>query len=160
MKIVMDADCLIKLTKAGLKECICNAFTVTIPHLVKEEVVDRGRIKGLPDAHLIDKNIRDKLLKVGGVRNSDINAGEKEAVALFENGGFDAIGSDDKRFIKQLRLFNIPYITPAVFIAVLLKRGDITQAEAMRRLSDLSEYISENEYYSVKLFIEQWRKQG
>ncbi len=160
MKIVMDADCLIKLTKAGLKECICNAFDVTIPHLVKEEVVDRGRIKGLPDAHLIDKNIKHKLLKVGGVRNSDINVGEKEAVALFENGGFDAIGSDDKRFIKQLRLFNIPYITPAVFIAILLKRGDLTKDEAMRRLSDLSEYISENEYYSVKLFIEQWREQG
>lgn len=133
---------------------------MTTPHLVKEEVVDRGRLKGYPDAHLIDKNISDKLLKVGGGRNSDINAGEKEAVALFENEGFDAIGSDDKRVIQQLRLFNIPYITPAVLIALMLKRGDITQVEANRRLSDLSEYISENEYYSVRLFIDQWREQG
>ena len=157
MKIVMDADCLIKLTKAGLKESVCNAFQVTIPHLVKEEIVDRGRKKQLPDAYVIEKNIKDGLIKIEGKRNSAVYVGEKEAVALFENGGFDAIGSDDKRFIKQLRVFNIPYITPAVFIAVMLKKGDILQDEAEKRLYALSEYISENEYCSVKLFIEQWR---
>lgn len=159
MKIVMDADCLIKLTKSGLKECICNAFSVTIPHLVKEEVVDRGKKKGLSDAYVVDKNIKDKLLKVEGSKNSRIHAGEKEAVALFENGGFDAIGSDDKRFIRDLRIFNIPYITPAVFIAVMLKNGDIALAEAEKKLDTLSEYISEHEYYAVKFFIEKRRNQ-
>jgi len=54
-------------------------------------------------------------------REQSIDAGEKEAVALFQNGGYDAIGSDDKRFVKRLRLFNIPYVTPAVFIAIMLK---------------------------------------
>jgi hypothetical protein len=31
MKLLMDADCLIKLTKAGLKETVCRNDTVFIP---------------------------------------------------------------------------------------------------------------------------------
>lgn len=157
MKVIMDADCLIKLTKAGLKEDICNSFDVTIPNLVKEEIVDRGKAKNLPDAFVIESNIRKKLIKVDKKRDQTIDAGEKEAMALFQNGGYEAIGSDDRRFVKQLRLFNIPYITPAVFIAIMLKQGDITIAYAEERLLALSEYISENEYFAVKPFIEQQR---
>lgn len=158
MKIILDADCLIKLTKAGLKEDVCNAFDVAIPHLVKEEVVDRGKAKGLPDAFVVERNINGNILKVKGEKGKKIDAGEKEAMALFQNGGFDAIGSDDRRFIKQLRLFNIPYITPAVFIAIMLKRGELTLLDAKKKLDALSEYVSENEYYALNTFIEQWRK--
>lgn len=78
-------------------------------------------------------------------------------MALFHNGGYDAIGSDDKRFVKQLRLFNIPYVTPALFLAIMLKNGDIERGYAEERLQVLSEFISESEYFAVKLFIEQWR---
>lgn len=154
----MDADCLIKLTKAGLKEYICKAFDITIPHLVKEEIVDKGKVKGLPDAIIIDNNIKNSLIHLRGERSYELNEGEKEAVALFQKGGFDAIGSDDKRFIKQLHIFNIPYIMPAIFIALMLKQGDILKDEAEKKLTALSEYISENEYYTVKQFIGQWRE--
>ncbi|OGK44698.1 hypothetical protein A3B40_04895 [Candidatus Roizmanbacteria bacterium RIFCSPLOWO2_01_FULL_37_16] len=157
MKIVMDADCLIKITKAGLKEDVCSAFDITIPHLVKEEIVDRGKVKKLPDALVIERNIREKLIQVDKKREQSIDVGEKEAMALFQNGGYDAIGSDDKRFVKQLRLFNIPYVTPAVFITIMLKQGDIKAAYAEERLLALSEFISESEYFAVKLFMEQWR---
>ena len=37
MKILMDSDCLIKLTKAGLKEYICQEYEITIPAVVKKE---------------------------------------------------------------------------------------------------------------------------
>lgn len=153
----MDADCLIKLAKAGLKEDVCRTFVVTIPHLVKEEIVDRGKAKNLPDAFVIQSNIRKKLIRVDKKRDQSIDVGEKEAMALFQNGGYDAIGSDDKRFIKQLRLFTIPYITPGVFIAVMLKQGDINPEYAEERLQALAEYISENEYFAVKSFMERRR---
>ena len=54
----MDADCLIKLTKAGLKEFICKQEKIVIPGTVKREVVDAGKSKGHPDAELIEENIR------------------------------------------------------------------------------------------------------
>ncbi len=37
MKILMDADCLIKLTKAGLKEHVCRQDEIIIPSIVKEK---------------------------------------------------------------------------------------------------------------------------
>jgi hypothetical protein len=51
----MDADCLIKLTKAGLKELICQHEKIFIPAGVKREVVDAGKSKGYADADLVEK---------------------------------------------------------------------------------------------------------
>jgi hypothetical protein len=157
MRVIMDADCLIKLTKAGLKEDICHTFTIVIPHLVKEEVVDRGIKKDLPDARVIDNNVRNGLIKVKADKTIKTAAGEKEALALFQKGNFDAIGSDDKRFIRQLRVFNIPYLTPAVFIALMVKQGNMKMPEALRKLESLSVHISDDEYATVKLLLESRR---
>lgn len=153
----MDADCLIKLTKAGLKEDICRAFTVTLPHLVKEEVVDRGKARQLPDALVIEKNLNEGMIKVKTDKTIKETAGEKEALSLYQKGGFDAIGSDDKRFLRQLRLFNIPYITPAVFIVLMAKQGILNIAAALKKLEALSAYISDDEYSTVKLFLDNRR---
>jgi len=40
MKLLMDAVYLIKLTKAGLKDFVANKDTISIPRVVKKEVVD------------------------------------------------------------------------------------------------------------------------
>lgn len=149
----MDADCLIKLTKAGLKEDICRAFDVTLPRLVKKEVVDRGKARQLPDAFVVEKNLNEGMIKVKSDKSVKAVAGEKEALTLYQKGGFDAIGSDDKRFIRQLRLFNVPYVTPAVFLALMVKQGSVPVAEALKRLDALSAYISEDEYSAAKLFL-------
>ncbi|MEW6377115.1 MAG: hypothetical protein AB1502_15160 [Thermodesulfobacteriota bacterium] len=66
----MDADFLIKLTKAGLKEEICKRFGVDIPSIVKKEVVDAGKSKGLSDAELVEKNIQNDIIRVNGKESS------------------------------------------------------------------------------------------
>lgn len=157
MKIIMDADCLIKLTKAGLKEDICRAFKVTLPHLVKEEIVDRGKARQLPDALVVEKNISEGKIKIKSDKTIKATAGEKEVLAIYQKGGFDAVGSDDKRFIRHLKLFNVPYITPAVIIALMVKQGSLTIAAALKKLEALSAYISDDEYSTVKLFLENRR---
>jgi len=154
MKIIMDADCLIKLTKAGLKERVCQVFSICIPSRVKEEVVDSGKAKELPDAVMIDANIARDLIKVVTVHGSKNAAGEQAAVALFQSGGYDAIGSDDKQFIRQLKLFGIPYLTPATCIAVMHRQGILKTVDALKILDELAAHISESEYHTVKLFIE------
>lgn len=157
MKIIMDADCLIKLTKAGLKERICKSFFVCIPLRVKEEVVDNGKAKGLPDAAIIDENITLGRIKIREITGAKKTAGEKEALALFQAGGYDAIGSDDRQFIRSLRLFGIPYLTPATCIAAMHKQGKLKASEALKGLDELAAHISESEYHAVRLFIEKWR---
>ena len=156
MKVLMDADCLIKLTKSKLKELVCKNFSVSVPQVVKEEVVDNAEKH--PDALIIKKNIESKLLTLNKMSLS-AQKGEDALFATFQHGKFGAICSDDKRFLKRLQLFDIPYITPSVFINILLKDGEIILEEAYEKLDLLSPFISDDEYNAVKLVLEKWRMQ-
>ena len=152
----MDTDCLIKLTKSKLKELVCSNFSVIIPQAVKKEVIDNaGRH---PDSIVVEENIANKLLTVDKMKTPS-EKGEDAVFAVFQKGKYDAICSDDKRFIKRLRMIDIPYITPAVFIAILLKNGKMTLKEANEKLELLSPFVSEDEYYAVKLVLDNWRKE-
>jgi rRNA-processing protein FCF1 len=156
MKVIMDADCLIKLTKSNLKETVCKHFSLVIPFPVKNEVLDNAG--DLPDAVIIKENIDKKLLLVSKALISDLK-GENAVLSLYRQGKFDAVCSDDKKFIKKLRLLDVPYITPAVFIVILLKKGILTAKSASERLEDLSPFVSDDEYHTVKLVLENWRLQ-
>lgn len=150
----MDADCLIKLTKSKLKELVCNNFSVVMPKLVKEEIINNA--KEHPDAVIIKENLQKGWLKLDQ-GSSSFKKGEDAVFAVFQQGKFDAICTDDKRFIKKLRLFDIPYITPVVFIAILLRNGKLTIKEAGKRLEALSPFVSDDEYNAIKLILDSWR---
>ena len=53
MKVIMDADSLIKLTKAKAKEIILKNMEAYIPPKVFEETVEIPKEEGYPDAFLI-----------------------------------------------------------------------------------------------------------
>lgn len=154
MNVLMDADCLIKFTKAGLKEAVCTHLSVVIPQVVKREVIDLG--KNHPDSMVIKDNLDKGLLSLSGVEMQDVK-GEEAALAIFQKGGFDAILSDDKRFVRRLRALDVPYITPAVCIVLLLKQGEITLPDALEKLELLSPLISSDEYNTVKWVLDTWR---
>ena len=147
----MDADCLIKLTKAQLKELACHSFDIVIPALVKREVVDAG--SSHPDAALVGRNINEGLLGVIAT-GAETSKGEEAALALFRTGNYDGICSDDKRFIARLRAMGIPYITAAVFVLLLLKKGCVQREEAFDHLEALAPFVSDAEYAVVKLKLE------
>ena len=156
MRVLMDADCLIKLTKAKLKEDVCMNFSVVIPYLVKQETVDNGGAH--PDALIIKENIGKKLLSVSKASHCGTK-GEDALFSIYKHGNFNAICSDDKKFIKKLRFFDVPYITPSVFIVILLKERILNIKEASEKLNALSPYISDDEFHTVKLVLENWRLQ-
>ena len=154
MKVLMDADCLIKLTKAGLKEAVCVHLSVTIPQIVKHEVVDLG--KNHPDSMMIKDNLGKGLLSLSGVETPDVK-GEEAVLAVFQSGGFDAVCSDDKRFVRRLRALGVPYIPPAVCVFLLLKQGKVNLPDALEKLELLSPFISSDEYHTVKWALDTWR---
>jgi len=43
MKLFMDSDCLIKLTKSGIEPLVENHFNILIPEIVEKEVVHEGK---------------------------------------------------------------------------------------------------------------------
>ena len=116
MKILMDADCLIKLTKAGLKEKICQQYEIAIPATIKKEVVDAGRRKGLLDAELVEKNIKKDIIKIVGKESPTRIKGDLALIENYKRGRYDAIATDDVKLIRGLRSVGISYILPGLFI--------------------------------------------
>ena len=109
----MDADCLIKLTKAGAKSPVLSVLETSIPQAVRREAVDEGKKGNHPDAFIIEENInRGKLKSIKASRRADMgfvaHKGEREVITLFLAGGYDAVASDDARFLRKLEIAGIP----------------------------------------------------
>jgi len=160
MKIVMDSDCLVKLTKAGAKEAIGSAMEVHVPPLVKKETVDEAKERGYQDAFIIEGNIDKKVLHVVKHRRKNPSAvsavkGEADVVSLYMDGGYDAVASDDQRFLKRLEAANIPYLTPAACLVYLHKSKRVKKSAAAEILESLKPFISSEEYAVAKLYLEE-----
>ena len=154
MKILMDADCLIKLTKSGLKEGICEQFEIVIPITVRKEVVEAGKNKGLPDADLVEKNIKNHIIRVTRKVSSVHLKGDQALIETFKREQYDLIATDDAKLTRLLKSMAIPYILPGLLICFLYQRGIINKATALNWLEKLSDFISEDEYSMTKFLLE------
>lgn len=160
MRIVMDSDCLVKLTKSGTKEAIVLAMEIHIPPLVKKETVDEAKERGYQDAFTIEENINKKALHVTEPKRKKPSAisatkGEADVVSLYMAGNYDAIASDDQRFLKRLEAVNIPYLTPTACLVYLYKNKRVEKSAAVEMLESLKPLISREEYTIAKLYMEE-----
>ncbi|MBN1670113.1 MAG: hypothetical protein JXR37_03725 [Kiritimatiellae bacterium] len=146
----MDSDSLIKITKAGLKETVCEAWEVTIPRSVQHECVKAARAR--PDAARIRKNIEATRLTVAPT-SAARGKGEDAVLRLFETGAYDAVSSDDARFIRRLRALGIPFAVPGVMIARLREQKAISPGAANEALERLRPMISPEEYAAAALML-------
>ena len=146
----MDADCLIKLTKADLKEPVCAAWSITIPELVRRETVERA--PHLPDAVRIRENVAKRHISVRDVGGLQAD-GEDAALFLFREGGYDVIASDDARFIRRLRGFGVPFAVPAVITVLLCRDGVLTASQATEALEALRPHVSADQYATAQLLL-------
>ena len=98
----MDADCLIKLTKAGLKDLIGSKNDILIPQIVQREIVDAGKEKKCPDAFIVEKNIEGGMIMI--VENfSRCLKGDDALINLFQKEKYDAVATDDAKLTRLLR---------------------------------------------------------
>lgn len=154
MKILMDADCLIKLTKAGLKEKVVSHFKVFIPEIVEQEVVVDGKEHNCPDALVVEKNIQSKAIKVVG-HGKNLRHGDEAILTIFENGQYDVVATDDAKLLKRLKANHISFILPAVILYRLFLKSLISKIEALNFLEQLAEYISDDEVATIRLLMEE-----
>jgi hypothetical protein len=156
MKLVIDSDSLIKLTKAGAKEKVLSNIEVYIPPMVMSETTQHK--DKFIDALTIHENIEKGLLKVKNpphssfVKSLGIKGGEAQVLMLHEKNF--AISSDDAKFLNILENLNIPYLTPASVIVFLLKKGAISREESRKFLENLKEFISDEEFHLAKDEVE------
>ncbi len=156
MKLVMDSDALIKITKASVKDVIASKFEVYVPFEVKNETVDQGKAGGHLDALMIEENVMKERLKVaeaGATRTTErliasmnLLGGEAGSLRLFRRGGYGAIASDDSKFIDLLESLGIVYLTPAALFIYLLRQKQISLSETLQYLDKIRAFISSEEY--------------
>ena len=157
MRVILDADSLIKLTKAKAKEVILKNVEACIPPKVFEETVAIPKEEGYPDAFLIEENLKKGLLAVEKIEvNREveemvdrlrIRGGEADVFRLYKLGEFDAISSDDGKFLEILDALVIPYLTPSALIIYFFRKKIISREEAETYINNLKEMISDEEYY-------------
>lgn len=157
MNVVMDADCLIKLTKAQLKEAVCATFRIAIPSAVRLEVM--ANAADHPECAVVHANLESGALgEVPGHQRS--MKGEEAVLAVYRSGTYAGVASDDKRFIKKLRIMGVPFITPAVFVLLLVTKAHVSVAVGLAKLEQLAPLISADEVAVVRLKLENLREKG
>jgi rRNA-processing protein FCF1 len=157
MKVVMDADCLIKLTKAGLKEIVCRAFEIAIPSEVLHEVT--ANPSEHPEVAVIRQNLSEgRLVELTQPRRAV--KGEDATLLAYRAGGYDGIASDDKRFVRKLQVQGVPYITATVFLLLLAKKGAMDPVTALENLTRLAAFVSEDEFTIAKMKLDELQRGG
>jgi len=157
MKVIMDSDSLIKLTRAKVKEIVVENMDVYIPPKVLEETVTIPKKEGFPDAFLIEENLEKGLLFIEEINQDQhveemiislgMGYGEADVFKLYKSGSFDIISSDDRKFLKIIDALDLPYLTPTALIVYLFNKEVLTKDDAMSYLNNLKEMVSDEEYY-------------
>lgn len=148
---LIDADALVKITKAGLKETLTAHLDLRMAPVVAKEVIQEGKRLGHADAAEVERNLKKKRLRVTNDPDDSpmaalFKGGEADLVALYGSGSYSAVISDDQRFLKRAVEFGIEILTPSAALALLAKRRKLSGKAACDRLEALKPYISAEEY--------------
>lgn len=80
--------------------------------------------------------------------------GDQALIDLFNRMDYSAIATDDVRLTRLLRAKDIPYILPALIIYKFFRERTIKRKAALEVLKRLKNFISEDEYCTVKILLE------
>lgn len=156
MRIVCDADGLIKMQKAGLLALLAQEAELLIGPQVFQEAVTEGKQRGYADAAALEQ-----LLEAHAIRPRPVPAhpratallppgtfgeGERETLHLYYHAQADGILSDDRGFLTLLTAQQIPFFTPAAALVALGTWGVLAVPEAFAALERLRPLIRQEHY--------------
>ena len=145
--LVFNSTPLIYLTKAGLSRVIAGlkGEKLTCP-LVKAEVVDAGKQRGVPDAIVLEKLFEKDVLIVREPKDKEflgrlcktrgLHAADAEVLALAKECDAFAV-VDDEVARKTALVYSISYVgTPYVLLRALFEKL-IAKEEAKQAVNDM-----------------------
>lgn len=160
MKVLIDSDALIKLTRAGMKELLVTAFSVCIPQAVAVETASDDMCTRYPDAVVIKDNLEKELLHVVNLPQKSFpelilfRGGDRDIAHCALNGGYAAVVTDDAYLLEKLKASGISVTVPAAMIIAVGRKYRLPVSEVLSYLSALQPYISQDEYATYLLIIE------
>ena len=145
--LVFNSTPLIYLSKAGLSGIIENlkGEKLTSP-LVKAEVVDKGKLKGVPDAIVLEKLFDNGVFKLCKPKDTvflsqlsltrGLHVADAEVLALAKE--FDALAViDDEVARKTAKVYGIEYVgTPYVLVRAVFE-GLLSKEKAKLAVKDM-----------------------
>ena len=153
MQLILDADGLIKLHRAGVLEILVQSFSCVVPTAVYDEAVTTGRARLYEDADKIDLIIGGLVEPSGSPQTESaptLGAGEVAVLATATAKGDAIVVSDDRRFLSHLGGAGIPFVTPADMILVLFRRGLLSRDDTMAALELLRPMIRPAAYWESR----------
>ncbi|MGA2384924.1 MAG: DUF3368 domain-containing protein [Candidatus Bathyarchaeia archaeon] len=145
--LVFDSTPLIYLTKAGLSRIFKELDGEKLTSLlVKSEVVDAGKNKGLPDALVLDKSFMNGVFKVCEptdkkllnrlLSTHGLHVADAEVLTLaHEHAGIAVI--DDEVARKTAKVYEIEYAGSAYVLMRAVCEGLISKAKAKQAVNDM-----------------------
>jgi rRNA-processing protein FCF1 len=143
VRLLLDADALIKLNRAEILVTLLDSFDCAVPQAVYEEVVVVGHARGYADAEAIGSAVAGRCGVEETTESSlstSLGVGETALLALVEAGEQSIVISDDARFLGVLRSRGIDYLGCARLVVYLVRNNLLTlgqATEALRRMRSL-----------------------
>ncbi len=157
MRLLLDADGLIKLHRAGVVGQMVKAFQCTVPEAVYHEVVTRGKERLHRDAEEIEHILGGKAEVVRTQQaqgETGLGAGEMAVLTLAVQDQSAIVVSDDRRFLALLSARGLRFLTPADLLVVLARQGILVKKEAKKALERLRPMIRAAAFWQAKEDLE------
>ncbi len=147
MTIIADASALILLSKAGVLELLVERNNVITTKVVYEEVI-KGKEKGRSDSLLVERLVREGLLRVKFPNKSvkkkverlfNLKAGELEVISLAYKTK-NAVLSDDRKCLTASNALGIQFMCSLDIIIAMYRRKAINKQRALECIERLEEY--------------------
>ena len=145
--LVFNSTPLIYLTKAGLSRVLeeLQGEKLTSP-VVKREVVDEGKRRGIPDAFVLDKLFANGVFRVcepadekflaGLLKTSGLHLAGAQVLALaHEHKGIAVI--DDEVARKTAKVYGIDFVGSPYVLMRSVCEGILSKAKAKQALDDM-----------------------
>jgi predicted nucleic acid-binding protein len=163
MKLILDADASIKLTKIGFIEILSSGFEVLLTDVVYDEHVVTGMKKNYADAKEMERLVSRKKVSIVRTREEtpvldslNLGRGEISIIKYCLENDVDVVVSDDAAFLRALNSMNIvPSIQVAGVLIMGIDKGLTDKTEAMEFLESLKSMIKMEHYIYVKSEIKE-----
>ncbi len=162
VKILLDADASIKLTKISIIEIIASGFEVFLTREVYEEHVVAGLKRNYDDAEKMEYLVSNGKITVTEVtekssvyENYKLGRGEKSVINCYLVNDIDLIVSDDEAFLKILDNYDVPFVPVAGTILMCVIKGLISKEKGLKYLEALKPMIKDEHIFYIKNKIEE-----